>query len=85
MDAADQEELFQCLKALRLRLARQRELPPYIIFSDKTLRAIARGRPTDSAALLRCPGVGERKLEVYGGAFLAAVTEFCRTGEYPEG
>ncbi len=60
-------------------------MPPYIIFSDKTLRAVARNRPTDSAAFLRCPGVGERKLEAYGGAFLALIQEFCRTGECPGG
>jgi ATP-dependent DNA helicase RecQ len=81
VDRTGQEELFACLKSLRVRLARQRDVPPYIIFSDKTLRAIARSRPTDPAALLRCTGVGERKLEAYGEAFLKAIREFCRTGE----
>ncbi|HUJ74278.1 MAG TPA: HRDC domain-containing protein, partial [bacterium] len=83
LDRPGQEELFQCLKALRIRLARDRDVPPYIIFSDKTLRAIARNRPTDPAALLRCPGVGDRKLEAYGGSFLKTIQEFCRTGECP--
>jgi len=85
MDRPGQEELFQCLKALRIRLARARDVPPYIIFSDKTLRAIARNRPTDPASFLRCPGVGERKLEAYGAAFIALVREFGETGECPGG
>ena len=41
------------------------------MFSDKSLRSIARNRPTDEAALLRCHGVGERKLEQYGELFLS--------------
>jgi ATP-dependent DNA helicase RecQ len=75
-----QEELFRCLKALRMRLAREHDVPPYIIFSDKTLRALASNRPIDPAAFRRCPGVGDRKLEAYGGSFLKAIREFCRTG-----
>ncbi|MFP4613944.1 MAG: DNA helicase RecQ [Spirochaetaceae bacterium] len=70
---ADEEELFECLRAVRLRLAREQGLPPYVIFSDKTLRSISRNRPTSAAALLRCHGVGERKLERYGTVFLEAV------------
>jgi len=79
-DNTSQESLFQGLKALRLRLAREHRVPPYIIFSDKTLRMMARNRPTDPTALLRCPGVGDRKLEAYGETFLKLVREFCRTG-----
>ncbi len=81
VDRPGQEELLQRLKALRTRLARKRNVPPYVIFSDKTLRAIARYRPTDPAAFLRCPGVGDRKLEAYGGDFLATIREFCQTRE----
>jgi ATP-dependent DNA helicase RecQ len=84
VDRPGQEALLQCLKGLRTRLARKRSVPPYIIFSDKTLRAIARNRPTEPAALLRCPGVGDRKLEAYGAAFLKAIREFGETGECPE-
>jgi ATP-dependent DNA helicase RecQ len=79
-----QEELFACLKQLRKRIAVRRNLPPYIIFSDKTLRAMARSRPMEPAALLRCPGVGERKLEEYGSAFIAAIRGFAATGECPK-
>jgi len=81
---ADPEGLFQCLKRLRLRLAKARDVPPYVVFSDKTLRAIASSQPTTSAAFLGCPGVGERKLEAYGADFLRAVRDFLNTGSCPE-
>jgi ATP-dependent DNA helicase RecQ len=77
---ADQEELFQCLKRLRMRIARGRNVPPYVIFSDKTLKVMAMNRPTDEPALLRCHGVGERKLEAYGTEFLGVIREFLATG-----
>ncbi len=77
---ADTEGLFHCLKRLRLRLAKAREVPPYMVFSDKTLRAIAASRPTTPAAFLACPGVGERKLEAYGEEFLRAVREYAASG-----
>jgi ATP-dependent DNA helicase RecQ len=76
LDGPAQDGLFQSLKAVRRRLAEGRRLPPYVIFSDKTLRAMARNRPTDSAGLLRCPGVGEAKLDAYGKIFLEAIREF---------
>ena len=80
----DAEGLFQCLKRLRMRLAKAREVPPYVVFSDKTLRAIASSQPTTPAAFLRCPGVGERKLEAYGEEFLRAVREYAASGSCPE-
>jgi ATP-dependent DNA helicase RecQ len=80
---AEAEGLFQCLKRLRRRLAQARDLPPYVVFSDKTLRAIAEAQPTTRAALLSCPGVGERKLEAYGEEFLRAVREYLAAGSCP--
>ena len=56
--AADAEGLFQCLKRLRRRLAAARDLPPYVVFSDKTLRAIAAAQPATPAAFLRLPRRG---------------------------
>jgi len=82
---ADAEELFQCLKRLRKRLAQARDVPPYVVFSDKTLRAIAASQPATRAAFLRCPGVGERKLEAYGEEFLRAVKEYLADGRCGEG
>jgi ATP-dependent DNA helicase RecQ len=75
LDAPAQENLFQVLRQVRKRIAEERRLPPYVIFSDKTLRAMARSRPTDAAGLLRCPGVGDAKLAAYGSLFLTAIRE----------
>jgi ATP-dependent DNA helicase RecQ len=80
LDYGDQEDLFQCLKALRKRIAQGRGVPPYVVFSDKTLRVMARNRPLDAGALLRCQGVGDAKLAAYGTAFLQAIHVFCETG-----
>jgi ATP-dependent DNA helicase RecQ len=75
-DRRTDEELLGRLKELRKRIAGGRDLPPYVIFSDKTLRAMARSRPTDPDAFLSCHGVGSRKLEEYGAAFMEAIREF---------
>lgn len=71
-----EEELFEDLRALRLRIAREKRIPPYVIFSDKTLRALARTRPASAEALLSVHGVGAVKAERYGGVFLQAIREF---------
>lgn len=81
---ADAEDLFACLRRLRLQLARSRSVPPYVVFSDRSLREMARLRPTDRVALLNCHGVGERKLEQYGEAFLTAIRAFLEQGDCPE-
>ncbi len=74
------EALMQRLKQLRKSIAAKRDIPPYIVFSDKTLRAMASTRPTTSAAFLACPGVGQRKLEEYGRAFMEAIRELDEPG-----
>jgi len=80
----DQEDLFRCLKGLRKKIAGERGVPPYVVFSDKTLKVMARNRPADPAALLRCHGVGDRKLEAYGTRFLTAIGSFLASGECDE-
>ncbi|MGA2481313.1 MAG: DNA helicase RecQ, partial [Spirochaetia bacterium] len=80
---ADQEELLLSLKRLRKKIAQARSLPPYVIFSDKTLRAMAKSRPIEPAAFLRCPGVGDHKLAAYGSAFMNAIRDFA-SGAEPE-
>ena len=65
--------LFDALRAVRRELAAAANLPPYVIFHDSTLRAMAASRPANMADMGRIPGVGARKLESYGAAFLAAV------------
>lgn len=65
--------LFDRLRELRLTLARGRGVPPYVIFHDTTLREMARLRPTSEAALRDIYGVGQRKAEDVGGAFLEVI------------
>jgi ATP-dependent DNA helicase RecQ len=65
--------LFEALRAVRRELAAAANLPPYVIFHDSTLRAMAATRPRTMAEMGRIPGVGARKLEAYGAAFLAVI------------
>jgi ATP-dependent DNA helicase RecQ len=65
--------LWQLLRTLRLELAREQEVPPYIIFHDATLLAMVRARPTGLDAMSVIPGVGASKLRRYGDRFLAAI------------
>ena len=71
------EGLFEALRALRKRLAAQQGVPPYIVFGDATLVQMARDKPMDQAALLRVSGVGQTKLDRYGGAFLDLISSHC--------
>ena len=74
--------LFQRLRDVRKRLADAKGVPAYIVFSDKTLRAMSEARPTTPAALLAVSGVGPAKLERYGREFLEALAaESDVTGE----
>jgi len=66
-------ERFERLRAWRRERAAEQHVPPYVIFQDKTLLAIAQRPPVDLDALARIPGVGAGKLERYGPAVLAAV------------
>jgi len=67
-------DLFERLRAMRLQVARQRGVPPYVIFHDTTLREIARLKPTSMDALRHIYGVGARKAEDLGGLVLEVVT-----------
>ena len=67
------ELLFDKLRALRKRLADERAVPPYIIFSDVSLRQIARNYPPDDASFSRISGVGEKKLREFGAVFIEEV------------
>ncbi len=69
------EALFQKLRALRLDIARELGKPPYIVFSDKTLRDMVRVKPITDAQFLAVNGVGESKLKQYGERFMAAIRE----------
>lgn len=65
-----EEILFEKLRALRLEIARQEKVPPYLVFSDKTLTHMCILKPTTRAEMLNVSGVGEYKYEKYGERFL---------------
>ena len=69
-------ELFDVLRKLRLTIAREEGVPPYIIFSDKTLIDMSAKVPRDRAAMLRVSGVGEAKCDKYGDRFMEAIAAF---------
>jgi ATP-dependent DNA helicase RecQ len=69
------DPLFEALRALRRDLAIEGKVPPYVIFHDATLRAMAQARPTSRAELGAIEGVGAKKLDAYGEAFLKAINE----------
>jgi ATP-dependent DNA helicase RecQ len=69
--------LFDVLRKLRREIADDRNVPPFLLFSDATLRDMARQRPSTPNALLRVRGVGERKLEDLGPRFLQMIASYC--------
>lgn len=71
---ADQT-LFQALREKRTELARAQNVPPYVIFHDKTLIELAAVRPNSRSQMAKIPGVGEAKLDRYGEIFLAVIAE----------
>jgi ATP-dependent DNA helicase RecQ len=66
---------FEALRNWRLDVARRTDMPPYVVFHDRTLAEIAHRRPGSSGALATIPGVGPAKLERYGDAVLAILRE----------
>lgn len=70
------EDLFSILRSLRKELADEQGVPPYIVFSDVTLREMARYFPPNEEKLSEISGVGYKKLDAYGEAFIEAITEF---------
>jgi ATP-dependent DNA helicase RecQ len=68
--------LFEQLRAVRRRLAGEQSVPPYVIFSDKTLQEMCRHFPATSSAMRRIAGVGDVKLERYGADFLEAIKTY---------
>lgn len=70
------EALFLVLKKLRLELAREKGLPPYMIFSDKTLREMCIKLPLTKISFLNINGVGQVKLDSYGDDFLGCIREY---------
>ena len=75
------DELFDQLRSLRLTLAQEQNLPPYVVFSDKTLRELAEVQPKTPIEFLQIKGVGQNKLDKYGDAFLAVLKEYQEAAE----
>ncbi len=71
-----ERDCLEALKAWRAQIAREHNLPAYVIFHDATLRAIAQRRPADVADLDGISGIGEKKRAAYGEAVLAVVSAF---------
>ena len=72
-------DLFEELRGLRLEIAREDSLPPYIIFNDKTLIQMCVKLPKTEEGLLTVSGVGENKLAKYGDRFLKAIASFLES------
>ena len=70
------DPLFEALRELRRDLAKDAGVPPYVIFHDSTLREMAVKRPSSDAELSRIAGIGSRKREAYGPAFLEVIARF---------
>ena len=77
----EDRELFAALKAARLELAREQDVPPYVIFHDKTLREFVVQKPNSLFALSKISGVGEKKMEAYGPIFLKVISGHRIGGE----
>ncbi|MDP3740510.1 MAG: DNA helicase RecQ [Hyphomonadaceae bacterium] len=69
----DARTLFDDLRAERARIAKSQGVPPYVVFHDSTLRAMAEARPTSLDAMADLPGIGKAKLDRYGERFLAVI------------
>jgi len=70
------DSLFERLRALRYRIAKEENIAAYLVFNDATLKEIERERPLTDNEFLAISGVGQRKLEVYGGEFMEEIKNF---------
>lgn len=69
-------DLFDILRQLRMSESQRLKVPPYIVFGDKSLRAMAESKPTTRTAFLNINGVGEKKLKKFGEIFMEAIKEY---------
>lgn len=70
------DPLFEALRATRKALADAGNVPPYVVFHDSVLREMTSQRPSTLDALAQLPGIGAKKLEAYGDAFLAVIRQY---------
>ncbi len=78
------EVLFERLRGLRRKLADERNVPAYVIFSDVSLREMARNYPTTATEFRRIPGVGEQKLKDFAEAFLGEIKNYLARQPVPD-
>jgi ATP-dependent DNA helicase RecQ len=71
------EGLFEALRLLRRQVAEEKQVPPYIVFNDATLRELARVRPSNLERMRLVSGIGDAKLRDYGSRFLQVMDEHC--------
>jgi ATP-dependent DNA helicase RecQ len=81
-DMACHVPLFEALRTLRKQIAERQGVPPFVVFSDRTLREMSARMPRDAHEMLGVSGVGSNKLSHYGTAFLAAISAFRQ--EHPD-
>lgn len=72
-----EDALFTRLRNMRKKLADADNVPPFVIFSDATLREMCAQRPTTQTALLQVKGVGQRKLDSFGAYFIQEISDYC--------
>ncbi|MCC5823782.1 MAG: ATP-dependent DNA helicase [Phycisphaerales bacterium] len=71
----EEKQLFEKLRQVRMEIATERAVPPYVVFSDATLRELVRVRPESLDAMLEVKGIGRAKLEAFGETFLHALKD----------
>ena len=69
----DEKALFESLRALRMSIAQERGVPPYVVFNDSTLREMSLNKPTNRHELLGIRGIGQKKLDEFGRTFIDAI------------
>ncbi|MFS0644718.1 DNA helicase RecQ [Siminovitchia sp. 179-K 8D1 HS] len=74
----EDDQLFEVLRKLRREIAAAERVPPYIIFSDTTLKEMSARLPMTGEEMRQMKGVGEKKLEAYGSAFLTEIVRYCK-------
>lgn len=79
------EELFEVLRKLRSRIARERGKPPYLIFGDAALKDMSVKKPVSQSEMLDVSGVGEHKFDEYGNVFLTAISDFLNKNKKKKG
>ena len=70
------DKLYNVLREIRSDLADEKNLPPYVIFSDKTLQEFVEKQPKNSLEFLQIKGVGQNKLDQYGSIFMEAIKAY---------